>query len=167
MSNATYDLMHASFSKMLPALKGLLAKAEADCAERKIEPKVLLEARLAPNMFHFTRQVQITTDQVKGGLTRLAGAESPSWPDTEASFGELIARVDKAIALLGQATPAQYDGAEARKITLKFPNASLDFNGRDYLYGFVLPNFYFHMTAAYAILRHNGVALGKRDFLGG
>lgn len=167
MSNATYDLLQATFGKMLPALKGVLAKAEADCTARKIEPKVLLQARLAPDMFDLTRQVQIATDQVKGGLTRLAGQEPPTWPDTEASFSDLAARIDKAIALLGEATPAQFEGAETRQITLKFPHVSFEFSGRDYLQTFVIPNFYFHATTTYAILRHNGVPLGKRDFLGG
>lgn len=167
MNNSSYDLMTATFSRMLPSLKSILAKAEADCESRQIDPPVLLHARLAPDMFDFTRQVQITTDQVKGGMARLAGAEVPSWPDDEASFAELAARVDKAIDFMGGFRPEQYEGAESRKIELKFPNASFEFAGRDYLLGFVLPNFYFHMTTAYDILRHNGVALGKRDFLGG
>jgi uncharacterized protein len=167
MTALAYDLMTTTFNKMLPGLKNILAKAEADATARKIDPKVFLDARLAPDMFGLTRQVQITTDQVKGGMSRLAGAEVPSWPDTEASFADLAARVDKAIAHVKSFKPAQYEGFEARKIELKFPNATLEFTGRDYLVGFVLPNFYFHMTAAYAILRHNGVALGKRDFLGG
>jgi hypothetical protein len=163
----TFDLLTATFSQMLPALKNVLAKAEASCTARKIDPNVLLTARLAPDMFDLTRQVQIATDQVKGGMARLAGAESPSWPDDEASFAELIARVDKALAFSKQFSAGQYDEAETRKIELKFPNASFEFVGREYLLGFVLPNFYFHMTAAYAILRHNGVDIGKRDFLGG
>jgi hypothetical protein len=167
MSALAYDLMTSTFNKMLPALKNILAKAEADAAARKIDPKVFLDARLAPDMFPLTRQVQITTDQVKGGMSRLAGAEVPSWPDNEASFADLAKRVDKAIAYVQSFKAAQYEGFETRKIELKFPNATLEFTGRDYLLAFVLPNFYFHMTAAYAILRHNGVALGKRDFLGG
>jgi len=167
MAYDTYDLMTSTFSKMLPALKGLIAKAEADCTARKIEPEVFLKARLAPDMFDFTRQVQITTDQVKGGMARLAGAEVPSWPDDETSFAALSARVDKALAFMKQFKAEQYKDAETRKIVLNFPNVTLEFIGRDYALGFVLPNFYFHMTAAYAILRHNGVGLGKRDFLGG
>lgn len=167
MANLTYDLMSYTFNKMLPALRGLLAKAEADCEARNIDPKVFLTARLAPDMFDLTRQVQIVTDQVKGGMSRLAGVESPSWPDTEASFGELIARVDKAIALTEEFHAEQYEGAEERNIVLKFPGVTFEFTGRDYLLGFVIPNFYFHLTAAYSILRHNGVAIGKRDFLGG
>ena len=112
-------------------------------------------------------QVQITTDQVKGGLARLAGVEVPKWDDNEKTFGELCARVDKALDYTKTFKPAQFDGAETRDIELKFPQATLTFKGRDYLLNFVLPNFYFHLTAAYAILRHNGVPLGKRDFVGG
>lgn len=167
MAFNAYDIMTSTFGQMLPGLKTILQKGEADCATRKINPVVFLKARIAPDMFDFTRQVQIATDQVKGGMARLAGAESPSWADDEASFSDLIARVDKAIAFVGQFTPDQYADAETRQIELKFPNASFEFNGRDYLLGFVLPNFYFHMTTAYDILRHNGVALGKADFLGG
>jgi hypothetical protein len=152
---------------MLPSLKGLLEKAQADAEARKIDPDVFLQARLAPDMFSFTRQVQITTDQVKGGLSRLAGIEVPSWEDNEKSFAELGARVDKALAYAKTFRPEQFDDAETRDVELKFPQATLSFKGKDYLLNFVLPNFYFHMTAAYAILRHNGVPVGKRDFLGG
>ena len=167
MTTLAYDLMTSTFNKMLPALKNILAKAEADATARKIDPKVFLDARLAPDMFTLTRQVQITTDQVKGGMSRLAGAEVPSWPDTEASFADLQQRIDKSLAHVKIFKPAQYEGFEARKIELKFPNLTLEYTGRDYLLGHVMPNFYFHMTTAYAILRHNGVALGKRDFTGG
>jgi len=163
----TFELMTATFSQMLPALKNILSKAEASCALRNIDPKVLLTARIAPDMFDFTRQVQIVTDQVKGGMARLAGAEVPSWPDDETSFGDLAVRIDKALAFMSGFTPEQYDGAETRRIELKFPKASFEFQGKEYLLGFVLPNFYFHMTTAYAILRHNGVDIGKREFLGG
>jgi hypothetical protein len=167
MTALAYDLMSTTFNKLLPALKNVLAKAEADAIARKIDPKVFLDARLAPDMFPLTRQVQITTDQVKGGMSRLAGAEVPSWPDNEASFTDLAKRIDTAIAYMKSFKPTQYEGFEARKIELKFPNATFEFTGRDYLLNFVLPNFYFHLTTSYAILRHNGVALGKRDFLGG
>jgi hypothetical protein len=163
----TFELMTATFSQMLPALQNILSRAEASCATRNIDPRVMLTARLAPDMFDFTRQVQITTDQVKGGMARLAGTEVPSWPDDEASFGDLAARIDKALAFMSGFTAEQYDGAETRKIELKFPQASFEFQGKEYLLGFVLPNFYFHMTTAYAILRHNGVDIGKREFLGG
>lgn len=167
MASYAYDLMTSTFNQMLPALKGILAKAEADCGARNIDPDVFLKARLAPDMFDFTRQVQITTDQVKGGMARLAGAESPSWPDDESSFAELIARVDKAIDFVKEFRPEQYEDADTREIVLKFPGITFEFVGKDYLTGFVMPNFYFHLTTAYDILRHNGVQIGKGDFLGG
>jgi len=167
MSNPTYDLMNSIFSRMLPNLKAILSKAEADAEARKIDPQVYLQARLAPDMLPFTRQIQIATDQVKGGMGRLAGVQVPTWEDNEKTFEELRARVDKASAYLKTFKPAQFEGAETRPVELKFPNATFNFTGKDYLLNFVLPNFYFHITTAYAILRHNGVQLGKRDFIGG
>jgi hypothetical protein len=152
---------------MLPALQGVLQKAEADAEARKIDPQVFLQARLAPDMFAFTRQVQIATDQVKGSLARLAGVDVPPWDDDESSFAELNARVQKALDFVGMFKPEQFEDAETRDIELKFPQATFTFKGKEYLFDFVLPNFYFHLTAAYAILRHNGVQIGKRDFLGG
>jgi hypothetical protein len=166
MANQTYDLMTSVFSKMLPNLKAIVAKGEADAAARKIDPQVFLQARLAPDMLPFVRQIQIATDQVKGGMGRLAGVDVPSWPDDEKTFAEVQARVDKAISYMNTFKPEQYEGAETRAVELKFPQGTLSFNGKDYLLNFVLPNFYFHMTTAYAILRHNGVPLGKRDFVG-
>jgi len=167
MAISIYDLTVPVFTKLIPALQGVLKKAEADAEARKIDPQVFLQARLAPDMFDFTRQVQICTDQVKGGLSRLAGAEVPSWEDNEASFADLQARLDKTLAYAKTFKPEQFEGAETRAVELKFPQATFSFTGQDYLVQFVLPNFYFHMTAAYAILRHNGVQIGKRDFLGG
>jgi hypothetical protein len=164
MANSSYDLMTSVFSQMLPNLKAILSKAEADAEARKIDPQVFLDARLAPDMFAFTRQVQIVTDQVKGGMARLAGVDVPSWEDNEKCFTDLRARVDKAIDYMKTFKESQFEGAETRAIELKFPQATLNFTGKDYLLKFVLANFYFHMTAAYAILRHNGVPLGKRDF---
>jgi hypothetical protein len=151
---------------MLTNLDNVLKKAEADCETRKIDPSVLVSARLAPDMFPLVRQVQIMTDQAKGGASRLAGLEPPKWLDEEKTFADLHARLAKAIAYLNTFKPAQFDGAETRKIELKFPNASFSFIGKDYLLTNLLPNFYFHYTTAYAILRHNGVQVGKGDYLG-
>ncbi len=167
MAISIYDLTVPVFSKMLPAFRGVLAKADADCAARKIDPQVYLRYRLAPDMFDFTRQVQIVTDQVKGGLARLAGVEVPSWADNETSFAELDARLAKTLAYAKTFEPGQFEGAETRSVELSFPGVTFTFIGQDYLLNFVLPNFYFHMTTAYAILRHNGVQIGKADFLGG
>ena len=166
MAISIYDLLVPPVSKMLTNLDNVLKKAEADCETRKIDPGVLVSARLAPDMFPLVRQVQIMTDQAKGGASRLAGLEPPKWPDEEKTFADLHARLAKAIAYLNTFKPAQFDGAETRKIELKFPNASFSFVGKDYLLTNLLPNFYFHYTTAYAILRHNGVQVGKGDYLG-
>jgi hypothetical protein len=152
---------------MLTALDKVLSKAEADAAARKIDPQVFTNGRLAPDMLPLTRQIQIMTDQAKGGASRLAGQDSPKWADEEKTFADLHERVAKTIAHLKTFKPESFDGAETRAIELKFPNATLNFTGKDYFLGFVVPNFYFHYTTAYAILRHNGVPIGKQDFLGG
>lgn len=162
-------MYHASIPvlvRMLGNLSAILRKAEAYAAERKIEPSVLLNARLAPDMLPLISQVQIATDNAKGCAARLAGLEVPSYADTESSFAELQARIDKTLAFISGIEAAQFDGSESRAITLKFPSMELHFNGQDYLLGFVLPNFFFHVTTAYAILRHNGLDIGKMDYLG-
>jgi len=162
-----YDQFVPPFTQMLESLDKVLSKAEADATARKIDPLVFINARLAPDMLPFKVQVQIMTDQCKGGASRLAGVEPPKWADDEVTFADLHARVAKTIAHLKSFKPAQFDGAETRAIELKFPNATFNFNGKDYLLKFVTPNFYFHYTTAYAILRHNGVQIGKADFIGG
>ena len=162
-----YDQFIPPFTQMLESLDKVLSKAEADAAARKIDPQVFVNGRLAPDMLPLTRQIQIMTDQAKGGASRLTGQEPPKWADDEASFADLHARVAKTIAHLKSFKPAQFDGAETRAIELKFPNATFNFTGKDYFLKFVTPNFYFHYTTAYAILRHNGVAIGKSDFIGG
>jgi hypothetical protein len=162
-----YDQLVPVFSQMLTALDKVLSKAEADATARKIDPQVFTNGRLAPDMLPLTRQIQIMTDQAKGGASRLAGLEPPKWADDEKSFADLHERVAKTIAHLKTFKPESFDGAETRAIELKFPGATLNFTGKDYLLGFVVPNFYFHYTTAYAILRHNGVQIGKQDFLGG
>jgi uncharacterized protein len=162
-----YDQLVPVFTQMLTALDKVLSKAEADAAARKIDPQVFTNGRLAPDMLPLTRQIQIMTDQAKGGASRLAGQEPPKWGDEEKSFADLHERVAKTIAHLKSFKPESFEGAETRAIELKFPGATLNFTGKDYLLGFVVPNFYFHYTTAYAILRHNGVQIGKQDFLGG
>ena len=156
----------AVFSHMLSNLDKIFTKAEADCEARKIDPQVFVNGRLAPDMLPLTRQVQIMTDQVKGGASRLAGKEPPKWADEEKTFADLHARIKKAIDHVKTFKPADFEGAETRTIELKFPNATFTFTGKDYFLAFVIPNFYFHYTTAYAILRHNGVQIGKGDFLG-
>lgn len=166
MAITIYDQLVPVFSQMLSALDKVLTKAEADAAARKIDLDVFANGRLAPDMLPLTRQIQIMTDQAKGGASRLAGQEPPKWADDEKTFADLHARVAKTLAHLKTFNPEHFDGAETRSIELKFPNATFSFTGKDYLLGFVIPNFYFHYTTAYAILRHNGVPIGKGDFLG-
>jgi hypothetical protein len=163
----TYDQLVIVFTQMLGALDKVLTKAEADAEARKIDPSVFTNGRLAPDMLPLTRQIQIMTDQAKGGASRLAGQEPPKWSDEEKTFADLHARVAKTIAHLKTFKPTDFDDAEGRSIELKFPNGTLQFKGKDYFLSFVVPNFYFHYTTAYAILRHNGVPIGKQDFLGG
>jgi hypothetical protein len=166
MSLTIYQATVPALVHSLGALSKILDKAAAQCAARKIDPSVLLTYRLAPDMFPFTRQIQIVTDQAKGLAARLTGAEVPSWPDTEASFDELKTRIAKAVDYLQSFKPEQFEGAEAREVVLKTPSAELKFTGAEYAFGFVFSNFYFHAATAYNILRHNGIEIGKRDFLG-
>ena len=151
---------------MLGALSGVLDKAAAFAAAKKIDPSVLLQARLAPDMFPLARQVQIACDFAKGPAARLAGIEVPKWDDNEASFDQLKARIAKTVEYVKGFAPAQIDGSETREVAITVGGQPMTFNGLDYLLGFAMPNFYFHVTTAYAILRHNGVEVGKRDYMG-
>jgi hypothetical protein len=151
----------------LSALSGLLDKAEVFAAAKNIDPGVLLNFRLAPDMFPFTRQVQIATDQAKKGSARLAGVEAPRYEDDETTLDQLKARLAKTIAYLKTLDLKQIDAAADPQITFPLgPSNEAHMKGADYLNHFVLPNFHFHLTTAYAILRHCGVEIGKRDFLG-
>jgi hypothetical protein len=154
------------FVRMLGNLSNILAKAGTFADEKKIEPAVLVNARLAPDMYPLSRQIQIATDAVKGCAARLAGVEIPSFPDTESTLPELEERVAKTVKFLKSITASQVDGTEDKTITLKIGGNELSFKGQFYLLNFVLPNLYFHITTTYAILRHNGVALGKMDYIG-
>lgn len=147
-------------------LSNILTKGQEYATLKKIEPEILVNARLAPDMFAFARQIQITTDIIKGGAARLAGVEIPSYPDTETTFEQLQTRIKNTVKFLQSLAPNQIDGSEEKQITLKVGGNELQFLGRPYLLSFVLPNFYFHISMAYAILRHNGVPIGKMDFLG-
>jgi uncharacterized protein len=151
----------------LTALSAVLDKAEAHAAAKKIDPAVLLNWRLAPDMFTFTRQVQTASDQAKNGSSRLAGVEAPRYEDNETTIDQLKARLAKTLAYLKTLDPKQIDAAAEREITFPLgPTNKGHMKGSDYLNHFVLPNFYFHVTAAYAIMRHCGVDIGKRDFVG-
>jgi hypothetical protein len=152
---------------MLRNLSAILDKAEAQAKAKGYDPVVLLQARLAPDMFPLLRQVQIATDQAKGCMARLAGHDPEAIADTETTFAELRGRIKKVIGIVESYKAAQIDGSEAREVVIKIPNSELKFSGIDYLFNWVYPNFFFHVTTAYAILRHNGVELSKRDFLAG
>ncbi len=166
----TISMYNASvpvFIKMLNNLNAILGKAETWSEAKKIDEKYLMTARIAPDMLPFTKQIQIATDGVKGCAARLAGIEVPKYEDNEASFADLKARVAKTIVFLETIKPEQVNGSEDKHIELKFGPNSFSFKGLDYLLTFVNPNLYFHFTTAYAILRHNGLEIGKKDFLGG
>ncbi len=151
----------------LNALSGVLDKAQAFATAKKIDPAILLATRLAPDMFALTRQVQIASDLAKNGMARLAGIEPPRYEDTETTIDQLKQRLAKTVAFIKTLDPAKIDAAGDREITFPLgPNNKGHMKGDDYLNHFVLPNVYFHMTAAYAILRHCGVEIGKQDFLG-
>ncbi|MBS7663391.1 DUF1993 domain-containing protein [Pseudomonas lalucatii] len=166
MSLSMYHASIPVFVRQLNNLSTILGLAASDAEARKIEPSVLLNARLAPDMFPLVRQVQIACDSAKAGVALLAGVEAPSHADDETSFAELQARIGKTLEFLQAVSSAQLDGSEARTVTLKRRDKETQFLGQAFLLDHVLPNFYFHYTTAYAILRHNGVAIGKRDFLG-
>jgi uncharacterized protein len=154
------------FAQILSSLSGILQKAAAHAEAKKIDPAILLSARLYPDMFHLTRQVQIVTDHAKGACARLAGRDVPSYPDTEASFSELQARLQKTLDYVHSFQPADIEGSEDREFTLTIGGQKIPFQGQPYLLHFVLPNLFFHAATAYDILREQGVELGKRDFIG-
>ena len=154
------------FSNMLGALSKVLAKGEANILERKIDPAVILSGRLAPDMLPLTKQIQIASDHAKFAPSRLAGRDAPRFEDTEQTFAELQARIAKTVDYLATFGAADIDGSEDKAIQLKSPTRERNFTGLDYLQRFALPNFFFHVTTAYDILRHNGVPLSKTDFLG-
>lgn len=155
------------FVRMLGNLLNWLDKAEAQALAKKFDSANYLGLRLAPDMLPFTRQIQIATDTAKGCVARLAGVEVPRWEDQEASLDELRARVRKAIDYVQSVPPTQIDGTEGREIVLPMRTGEpLRFTGEAYLRHWVLPNFFFHVTTAYALLRHAGVDIGKADFLG-
>jgi hypothetical protein len=166
MTLSMYQASVPLFRRSLAALGAVLGKGAAFAEAKKIDPSVLLQARLAPDMFPLVRQVQSASDSAKGCVARLAGAEVPSWPDTETSFAELQSRIARTLEYVAGFAPDQIDGSEARQVVLTFRTGEVTFDGQVYLIGFVIPNFLFHCTTAYAILRHNGVELGKRDYLG-
>ena len=166
MTLSMYEASAPRFANTLKNLSAILGKAQSHCEARKIDPFVLTSARLYPDMFARARQVQIACDTAKGAAARLAGVEIPKHEDTEKSFEELQARIAKTLDFIASVTPAQIDGTEDKEIVLKLQGNDVKFRGMQYLLGFAWPNFYFHAATAYDILRHNGVEIGKRDFIG-
>ena len=166
MSVSLYDVSIPVFTLSLNNLAAILDKAAGYAVNKKIDPKVLPTARLIIDMLPLSSQIQIACDTAKGAAARLAGIEVPKHPDTETTIDELKARVVKTLDFIKTIKPEQLQGAETREIVLQFPQTTLKFTGINYLTNFVLPNFFFHVTTAYAVLRKNGVDLGKGDFLG-
>jgi hypothetical protein len=166
MSLSMYKASVPAFLQTLKAMSGVLQKADAYVRARRIEPRVLLESRLFPDMFPLVRQVQLASDFAKGAAARLAGVDVPVYEDTEQSFAELAARIERTTTFLKTFRPEQIDGSEARDVVIRIAGNPVTLKGEPYLVHFALPNFYFHSTTAYAILRHAGLELGKIDFIG-
>ncbi|MDO9004741.1 MAG: DUF1993 domain-containing protein [Aquabacterium sp.] len=166
MSISMYSASVPVAIRILNNLSTILGKSAAHCEARKIDEAALLNSRIFPDMFPLTRQVQIACDMIKGGASRLAGVEIPRFEDTEASFAELQARIAKTVDYLSTFKPEQIDGSEARDISIKMRDRVVESKGQQYLMEAVLPNFFFHVTTAYNLLRHGGVEIGKRDYLG-
>ena len=167
MQISMYEALIPVANHMLGNLSKILDKGAAFAEAKKIDQAVLTGARLAPDMFPLTRQVQIACDMIKGGAARLGGVEIPKHEDTETTFAELKARIAKVQTFIDSVPAANFAGSEDKAIVLNMRSGDMHFSGLDYLRHFVLPNFYFHVTATYVILRHNGVDLGKMDFIGG
>ena len=166
MSISMYQASAPRFVNTLNNLSGILDKVQAHAEAKKIDPLVLTASRLYPDMFALARQVQIACDTAKGAVARLAGVEVPKHEDTEQTAAELKARIAKTVAFIETFKPAQIDGSEGKDLTIKLGPREVQWKGMQYLLGFALPNFYFHVATAYGILRHNGVEVAKRDFIG-
>jgi len=165
MTISMYRASAPVFLQILPAMSACLDKAQAYATAKKVDPSVLLQSRLFPDMFPLVRQVQLATDFAKGTMARLAGQDPPKYEDNETSIEQLKARIAKTVDFIQGFKPAQIDGSEERDITLMLGGQPRQFKGESYLVNFALANFYFHVTTAYAILRHNGVDLGKGDYM--
>ncbi|MBU3575440.1 DUF1993 family protein [Polynucleobacter sp. UK-Mo-2m-Kol15] len=166
MAISMYQASAPQLKKMLVNLTTILTMAEEYAAAKGVDGKVLVEARLFPDMFPLARQVQIACDQVKFGLARLAGVEAPKFEDTESTLPQLKERIAKTIAFMDSIKPEQIDGTEAKVIQFSIKGRNFEFVGEQYVLTWIIPNFYFHITTTYNILRHNGIELGKADYLG-
>ena len=167
MAISMYQASVPQFKKMLGNLQVILAKAQEYAASKNIDEKTLVEGRLFPDMFPLAKQVQIACDQVKMGMSRLSGVEAPKHADTETTFAQLQERIAQTITFIDSIKPEQVDGTEAKEIKFSIKEWSFEFVGEQYLFTWIVPNFYFHVTTAYNILRHNGLQIGKTDYLGG
>ena len=167
MAFTIYDASISPMIRSLQSLSKILDKAVAQTKSEDKDLSALLEARLAPDMHPFPNQIQIASDAAKGCAARLTGIAAPSMPDVEKTVPELQQRIAKTIDFLKTITPAQCAGAEDKTITLKFPQGEMSFSGKDFVTQFALPNFFFHVTTAYDLLRHKGIQIGKMDYLGG
>src|SRR4051812_3439343 len=166
MTISMYQASAPRFANILRNLSAIIDKAEAHCTSKKIEPTALTTYRLFPDMFPFTRQVQIACDTAKGAVARLAGVDIPKHEDTEQTFAELKARIAKTIDFVESISAAKIEGSDDKEIVLQMRSGERRFKGMQYLLGPAYPNFYFHVTTAYNVLRHNGVEVGKADFIG-
>jgi hypothetical protein len=166
MAFSTYDLTVPPLIRGFDVLTSYLDKAAAYADENKIDSSVLINARLAPDMQPLSAQVQRASDNAKGAIVRLTGVPTPSFPDTETTFDELKARIANTVALLKELTPAQFEGSESRIVEMRFRGGMHKLSGETYLLQVLLPNFWFHVTTAHDILRHNGLKIGKSDYFG-
>ena len=166
MTSLLYQATVPVFEQTLGALDAILDKAGAYAADRKVDPAVLLASRLRPDMLPFVRQIQIVCDGAKNMAARLAGVEAPRFEDNEASFDDIKARIKRTLDFVRSIAPGDIGAGEDREIVFPLGPNKMKMKGADYIFHFALPNFYFHFTTAYAILRHNGIEIGKRDFLG-
>jgi len=167
MPISMHDLTAPTYKRVLGSMKNVLSKAEAHATAKKIDPNALLLARLFPDMFNTIRQVQTATTMVHWGCALLAGLERPQLPDAETTFEHLYARIQKTMDYAAGFGPDKIDGTEAKAVALVFPGRTMEFTGQSFIQEFIIPNLYFHSGMTYAILRHNGVEVGKGDFLRG
>jgi hypothetical protein len=166
MSLTMYEASVPVFERMLANLSRILGKAEAHAIEKRLDSAVFLQARLYPDMFPLVRQIQTACDHAKGTTARLAGLEPPTFPDDERTFDEVSRRIARTLEFIGGVAPASFDNSAFRKIEIKIGSREMQFEARQYLLTFALPNFFFHVATAYDILRHSGLNIGKRDYLG-
>ncbi len=166
MKISMHNMVVDQCAPLLAAMSKILDKGVAYAEAKKFDPAVLVNSRIAPDMWPLSRQVQIASDMVKNGVARLAGQEAPRYEDNEQTIDELKARIAKTIDYIKSVPASAFEGSEDRDIKIPLRDRTLEMKGLDYLRGFVLPNFYFHASMVYALMRHNGVELGKKDFLG-